>query len=116
MGPFLRLFIHFVAVLVLRFRPGFPLVLANSAYSLAAVCRLLIVVASLVVEHRPCASAVATARLLSTGSVVVVHGLSCPTACGSTHTMDQTCLLHWQENSLPLRHQGSPRFYFFLFN
>ena len=39
-------------------------------------------VVSLVVEHRPYASAVATARLLSTGSVVVVHGLSCLTACG----------------------------------
>ena len=37
---------------------------------------------SLLVEHRPYASAVATARLLSTGSVVVVHGLSCLTACG----------------------------------
>ena len=41
--------------------------------------------------------------------VVVAFGLSCFTACGIF--LDQglnLCLLHWQANSLPLSHQGSP--------
>ena len=44
---------------------GPSLVVASEVYSLAVVCRLLIVVASLVV-----------------GSEVVAHGLTCPEACG----------------------------------
>ena len=43
------------------------------------------------------------------GSVVVVHGLSCPEACGSF--LDQGLnlgLLLWNMNSYPLDHQGSP--------
>ena len=43
-----------------------------------------------------------------TGSVVVAHGLSCSKACGIF--LDQgsnPCPLHWQVDSLPLRHQGS---------
>ena len=47
-------------------------------------------------------------RLQSTGSVVVVHGLSCSTACGIF--LDQElnlCLLHWQADSSPLSHQGN---------
>ena len=49
--------------------------------------------------------------LWSGGSrVVVVKGLGCSTACGIF--LDQgsnLCLLHWQENSLPRSHQGSPQ-------
>ena len=44
-----------------------------------------------------------------TGSVVVAHRLSCSVACGIF--LDQglnPCPLHWQVDSLPLRHQGSP--------
>ena len=44
-----------------------------------------------------------------TGSVVVAHGLSCSAACGIF--LDQgsnPCPLHWQADSQPLRHQGSP--------
>ena len=47
--------------------------------------------------------------LQSTGSVVVAHGLSCSTACGIF--LDQgfnPCPLHWQVDSSPLCHQGSP--------
>ena len=43
------------------------------------------------------------------GSVVVVHGLSCPEACGSF--LDQGLnlgLLLWNMDSYPLDHQGSP--------
>ena len=43
------------------------------------------------------------------GSVIVAHGPSCSTACGIF--LDQgsnPCPLHWQADSQPLRHQGSP--------
>ena len=43
------------------------------------------------------------------GSVVVAHGPSCSAACGIF--LDQgsnPCPLHWQADSQPLRHQGSP--------
>ena len=43
------------------------------------------------------------------GSVAVAHGLSCPVACGVFPDQGSNqCSLHWQENSLPLGHQGSP--------
>ena len=41
-----------LAVLSLRCCSGFSLVAANKGYSLVAVCRLRIALASLVVEHR----------------------------------------------------------------
>ena len=44
-----------------------------------------------------------------TGSVVVVQGFSCSMACGIF--LDQgsnPCPLHWQMDSNPLYHQGSP--------
>ena len=50
---FLNNYIYlFLAVLGLRCCGGFSLVAASASYSLVAVCRLLIVVASLVAEHR----------------------------------------------------------------
>ena len=43
------------------------------------------------------------------GSVVVAHGLSCSAACGIFPDQDSNpCPLHWQADSQPLRHQGSP--------
>ena len=45
----------------------------------------------------------------STGSMVVVHRLSCSMTCGNF--LDQglnLCLQHWREDSLPLSHQGIP--------
>ena len=48
--------------------------------------------------------------LQSTGSVVVAHGFSCPTACGIFPDQGlNLCLLHWQVDPSPLSHQGSPR-------
>ena len=50
-------------------------------------------------------SVIAAPRLSSTGSTVVVHGLSCPAACGIF--LDQGLnlgLLHWLEDSSPLSH------------
>ena len=44
------------------------------------------------------------------GSVVVAHGPSCSTACGIFPDQGSNpCPLHWQADSQPLRHQGSPQ-------
>ena len=43
------------------------------------------------------------------GSVIVAHGPSCSTACGILPDQGlNPCPLHWQADSQPLRHQGSP--------
>ena len=43
------------------------------------------------------------------GSVAVAHGLSCSAACGILPDQGSNpCPLHWQADSQPLRHQGSP--------
>ena len=45
----------------------------------------------------------------SLGSVVVAGGLSCPEACGLfPDQRSNPCLLHWQEDSQPVDHQGGP--------
>ena len=44
-----------------------------------------------------------------TGSVIVAHGPSCSAACGIFPDQGSNpCPLHWQVDSQPLRHQGSP--------
>ena len=44
-----------------------------------------------------------------TGSVLVAHGPSCSAACGIFPDQGSNpCPLHWQADSQPLRHQGSP--------
>ena len=48
------------------------------------------------------------------GSVVVAHGPSCSAACGILPDQGSNpCALHWQADSQPLRHQGSPNSHFF---
>ena len=43
------------------------------------------------------------------GSAVVAHGPSCSAACGIFPDRGlNPCPLHWQADSQPLRHQGSP--------
>ena len=43
------------------------------------------------------------------GSLVVAHGPSCSAACGIFPDQGSNpCPLHWQADSQPLRHQGSP--------
>ena len=50
------------------------------------------------------------------GSVVVAHGPSCSTACGIFPDQGSNpCPLHWQADSQPLCHQGSPLFFFKIF-
>ena len=51
---------------------GFSLVVQSRGCSLVAICGLLVMVASLVVEH----------EAVGTGSVVVTQGPSCSVACG----------------------------------
>ena len=44
------------------------------------------------------------------GSVVVAHGPSCSAACGIFPDQGSNwCPLHWQADSQPLCHQGSPK-------
>ena len=48
------------------------------------------------------------------GSAVVAHGPSCSAACGIFPDQGSNpCPLHWQADSQPLRHQGSPVSLFF---
>ena len=43
------------------------------------------------------------------GSVIVAHGPSCSAACGILPDQGSNpCPSHWQADSQPLRHQGSP--------
>ena len=50
------------------------------------------------------------------GSVVVAHGPSCSAACGIFPDQSSNpCPMHQQADSQPLRHQGSPLFYLFIF-
>ena len=54
-------------------------------------------------------SAVAAPRFQSTGSIVVPHRLTCSEAHGILPDKGSNpCCLHWQADSLPLSHQGSP--------
>ena len=56
-----------------------------------------------------CASMIAVPRLESTGSVAAAHGLICAAAHGTFPDQElNPCLLHWQADSLPRSHQGSP--------
>ena len=49
------------------------------------------------------------------GSVVVAHGPSCSEACGIFPDQGSNPYsLHWQADSQPLRHQGSPILFLFL--
>ena len=117
-----------MAGLGLHAAQAFSLVVASGGYSGCGV-RPSIEVAPLVAEHRlqGMRTSVVTARALSSrGSQALEHrpsswgarGLSCSTVCGIF--LDQglnPCLLHWQADSLPLSHQGSPvhlsSFFFF---
>ena len=70
---------------------GFSLVAASGEHTLVAVHGSLTVVASLAEHGSRCrGSVVAACGLQSSGSVVVVHWLSCSEAAGSSQTMDAT--------------------------
>ena len=74
--------------------------MTSRGYSWVVVLRLLAAAASLVVER---------GLQGSRASVVVAQGLGCSSACGIFPDQGwNPCLLHWQMDSLPLSHQGSP--------
>ena len=51
------------------------------------------------------------------GSAIVAHGPSCSAACGIFPDQGSNpCPLHWQADSQPLRHQGSPSLHFLMSN
>ena len=79
----------------------FGLAAVSGGYSLAGVCRLLIVVASLVREHGLQASHCGGFSCYGAqASVIVAHRLSCPTACGIFPVRGlNPGPLHWQEDS-----------------
>jgi len=103
---------------------AFSLAVAGGASLKSAT---LIVVSSLVVEHRSqgtqaavvlARGSVAVApRRYSTSSEIMVHGLSCSMACGILLAeRSNSCPLHWQADSLVLSHQESPGVvHFYLF-
>ena len=95
------------AVLGLHCCAGFSLVAVSKGYPLVAVCGLLVAVTSLVAEHR--FEARGLQWLQHMGLVIVAHGFSYSTARGLF--LDRglnPCPLHWQTDSHPLCHQGSP--------
>ena len=50
------------------------------------------------------------------GSVIVAHGPSCSVACGIFPDQGSNpCPLHWQADSQPLCHQGSPMCVYFIY-
>ena len=74
---------------------------------LASVRGLLTAVAFPVAEHG--LQVHGLQQLRHVGSVVVAHGLSCSVACGILPDQgSNSCPLHWQADSQPLCHQGSP--------
>ena len=106
------LFVCLLAVLSLCCWVGFPLVAVVSSSSR-------VVQASRCGDFSCCgaralgawASVVAAYGLQNTGSVVVWYGLRCSEACGLFPGRGlHSYLLHWQVDSLPLSHQGSPAF------
>ena len=51
------------------------------------------------------------------GSVIVAHGPSCSAACGIFPDQGSNpCPLHWQADSQPLHHQGSPLSFLLMFS
>ena len=63
------------------------------------------------------ASPVAEHRLQTRRPVIVAHGPSCSAACGIFPDQGwNPCPPHWQADSQPLRHQGSPRVHSFIFS
>ena len=79
---------------------GLPLVVASGGHSSSRCAGLSL--------SRPLLLRSTGSRRAS--SVIVAHGPSCSAACGIFPDQGSNpCPLHWQADSQPLRHQGSPR-------
>ena len=82
---------------------GFSLVAASGGHS-SSRCAGLSLSQPLLLRNTSCRRA---------GSVIVAHGPSCSAACGIFPDQGSNpCPLHWQADSQPLRHQGSPVLHF----
>ena len=97
---FIQLFIYFWVCWVFVSVRGFSLVAASGGYSSSRCVDLSL--------SRPLLMRSTGSR--HAGSVVVAHGLSCSAACGIFPDQGSNpCPLHWQADSQPLHHQGSPQ-------
>ena len=96
---FIYLFIYFWLCWVFVSVRGLSLVVASGGHSSSRCAGLSL--------SRPLLLRSTSSR--RAGSVVVAHGPSCSAACGIFPDQGlNPCPLHWQADSLPLRHQGSP--------
>ena len=97
---FIYLFIYFWLCWVFVSVRGLSLVAASGDHSSSRCAGLSL--------SRPLLSQSTGSR--HAGSVVVAHGPSCSAACGIFPDQGSNpCLLHWQADSQPLRHQESPK-------
>ena len=102
---FLNLFIYFWLCWVFVSVRGLSLVVASGGHS-SSRCAGLSLLRPLLLRSTGSRHA---------GSVIVAHGPSCSAACGIIPDQGSNpCTLHWQADSQPLRHQGSPLFIFLL--
>ena len=99
---FYYLFIYIWLCQVFFAAEGLSIVVVSRGLFFVVVLGRLIVVAPLVAEYR---------LQDAWASVVVVHGPSCPTACGIfPDHVSNPCPLHWQVDPKPLDYQRSPDF------
>ena len=102
---FIYLFIYFWLRWVFVSVRGLPLVAASGGHSSSRCAGLS--------PSRPLLLRSTGSR--RAGSVVVAHGPSCSAARGIVPDQGSNpCPLHWQADSQPLRHQGSPQMPFLL--
>ena len=100
---FFYLFIYFWLCWVFASVPGLSPVAASGGHS-SSRCAGLSPLQPLLLRSRGSRRA---------GSVAVAHGPSCSAACGILPDQGSNpCPLHWQADSQPLRHQGSPLKFF----
>ena len=96
---FINLFIYFWLCWVFVSVQGLSLVVASRGHS-SSRCAGLSLSRPLLLQSTGSGRA---------GSVVVAHGPSCSLACGIFPDQGSNpCPLHWEADSQPLRHQGSP--------
>ena len=97
---FFNLFIYFWLCWVFVSVRGLSLVAASGGHSSSRCAGLSL--------SRPLLLRTTGSR--SAGSVAVAHRPSCSAACGIFPDQGSNpCALHWQADSQPLRHQGSPQ-------
>ena len=97
--PYMRSFFFFWLCWVFVSVPGLSLVAASGDHSSSRCAGLS--------PSRPLLLRSTGSR--RAGSVIVAHGPSCSAACGILPDQGSNpCPLHWQADSQPLRHQGSP--------